>query len=244
MTTLLCQIVAVEKGLQARTDRTVTGIYHTLQKSALFNGFVKHYEPVDTEGERFPDEELIAQHDVETALRQAGDALTELLDVTLTKDVANTMTMAPVIVNGVTVVTAAPVPYLLFLEKQLIDMRTVFHKLPVLDPAQRWEVDPSTGTFRTAPTKSSRTKKVPKVLTKAPSTDKFPAQTEVYMEDVTIGHWEQTKFSGAVTQKRKDQLIKRVDTLLDAVKAAVEEANQVTVNQMTAGPSIFNYLLA
>ena len=47
----LNQIIAVEKGVKARTQRTVTDTYHACQKPALFNGFDKTYQPKDEEGE-------------------------------------------------------------------------------------------------------------------------------------------------------------------------------------------------
>jgi len=44
-----------------------------------------------------------------------------------------------------------PVTYLLFLEKQLTDLRTFVDKLPVLDPSVVWLQDPSSGDWRSEP---------------------------------------------------------------------------------------------
>ena len=91
--------------------------------------------------------------------------------------------------------------------------------------------------------KPKGTKKVPKVLVKYEASDRHAAQTEVYMEDVTVGYWETTKLSGAVTTAWRTTLLDRVNRLIDAVKHAVEEANRVEVEQKKAGEAIFNLLL-
>lgn len=242
MTTQLNQIVAVEKGLKSRVNGDVTRLYHQLQKPALYGGFSKVYTPKDDEGEVYPPERQVVQANVGDDLDAVAKALTQLLDATLTKDVANTKAVGTVRVDGLELVTA-PVPFLLTLEKQLIDFRTVVGKLPVLDSADTWEYDHASMLSRTQPVRTVKTKKVPKVLVKYEATDRHPAQTEVYTEDVTVGHWDTTKLSGAVTTQRRADLLDRVNKLIDAVKHAVEEANRATVEQLKVGESVFDYLL-
>lgn len=242
MTTQLNQIVAVEKGLKSRVTADVTKLYHQLQKPALYGGFSKVYTPKDDEGEIYPPERQVVQANVSDDLDAVGKALTQLLDATLTKDVANTKAAGTVRVGDQELVTA-PVPFLLTLEKQLIDFRTVVGKLPTLDSADTWEYDHASMLSRTQPVRTVKTKKVPKVLVKYEATDRHPAQTEVYTEDVTVGHWDTTKLSGAVTSQRRADLLDRVNTLIDAVKHAVEEANRAVVEQKKVGEAVFDYLL-
>lgn len=242
MTTQLNQIVAVEKGLKSRVNADVTKLYHQLQKPALYGGFSKVYTPKDDEGEVFPPERQVVQAQVEDDLTAIGNRLTQLLDATLTKDVANTKATGTVRVDGQDLVTA-PVPFLLTLAKELTDFRTVVSKLPVLDAADTWNFDHASSLNRTAPVRTVKTKKIPKVLVKYEATDRHPAQTEVYMEDVTVGHWDTTKLSGAVTTQRRADLLDRVNKLIDAVKHAVEEANRTTVEQLKVGEAVFDYLL-
>jgi hypothetical protein len=238
----LNQIVAAEKGQSTRINASITKTYHELQKSQLFSGFTKVYQPKDEDGERFPNERVIVQGNVETSLDAIVEQLSKLIDVTLTKDVANTHAVGRVIVDG-DILLSAPVPFLLFMQKQLIDFRTVLGKLPVLDPAEVWNFDHASNLYRTEPAKSTKTRKVPEVIVKYPATDKHPAQVDMYMKDEVIGHWETTKLSGAITVKRRDDLLNRVNVLLDAVKYAVEEANQHEVTQLTFGQALFDHLL-
>ncbi|MDO5561469.1 MAG: type V CRISPR-associated protein Cas12a/Cpf1, partial [bacterium] len=55
---------------------------------------------------------------------------------------------------------------------------------------------------------------------KAEATDKFPAQVEVFDEDVPVGTWNTTYISTALDVTTKKEYIKRVDNLIDAVKKA------------------------
>ncbi|MFE0101224.1 hypothetical protein [Streptomyces sp. NPDC059009] len=240
----LSQIVAVEKGLKSRTAAAVTKIYHDLQKPALFAGLSRKYTPVDDEGERFPPESTLVQQHVDDQLRSAASQLTKLFDVVATKEVGNTGTFADVVVDGVTVVDGAPVPLLLFLEKQLVDLRAIMVKAPTLDPSEAWQLDENAHGWRTEPVQTMRTRKVPRTLVKYEATDKHPAQTEVYMVDEIVGHWAATKFSGALAPARRDVLVARIDALADAVKRAREEANGADVEQVRVGTAVFDYLLA
>lgn len=242
--TQLNQIVALEKGLKGRTEKTTTKVYHQLQRPAPFAGLSRTYQPKDEDGDVFPPERTLVQETVPDQLDQAANALTELFNVTATKEWGNTIARADVKVDGQVIVEGAPVPYLLFLEKRLVDWRTMVSAVPTLDPAEVWSEDATTGQYRTDPTKTTKTKKTAKVLVKYPATDKHPAQTEVYMEDVVIGEWSTTKFSGAVPAKRRDELVERVNKLIDAVQVAREEANSVEIDQKRPAAAVFSYLLA
>lgn len=241
MSVKLNQIVAAEKHRKGEITGDVTKIYHRFQKPALYSGFRKTYSPKDDDGDRFPDEGVVVQSRVEDDFDVIATKLTQLFDVTLTKDVANTKALGTVRVDGSALITA-PVPFLLFLEKQLLDVRTMVSKVPVLDPSEEWMYDEGNKLHRTNTTSSIKTRKEPQVLVKYPATDKHAAQTEVYMKDVTIGTWMTTKFSGAISVKRRDDLIERVNQLITAVKYAVEEANQFQVEQRRIGEEIFDHL--
>src|SRR5262249_36542841 len=151
-------------------------------------------------------------------LRQVSATLTRLFDVTATKDWANCVARADIVVDSRTIAAGVPVAHLLFLEKQLVDLHTFVKKLPVLDAAESWVRDDSTDSWRTEPVRTIRTKKVPRNHVKAEATDKHPAQVEVYYEDVPVGYWTTVKFSGALPAKRVNEILDRVVALQAAVK--------------------------
>lgn len=240
---LLNQIVALEKGLKARTTRAVTDIYHGLKKAPLYTGISRVYRPKDEDGEQLPQESTRVQLTVEEDLARARDLVGNLLDVVATKEYGNTVARADVTVNGQVLLLDAPVPFLLALEKQLVDWRTMVQALPVLDPSEVWEYDEDNKIFRTQATETHRTRKIPRVLLKAPATERHPAQTEVYNEDVVVGYWSTTKLSGAVPRARRDALVERADKLIDAVKAAREQANSAEVDHRKVAEPLLTYLL-
>lgn len=242
--TKLNQIVAIEQGVKSKSKRDLTDAYHTIQKPALLSGISRTYEPKDEDGDKLPPESTLVQTNVDDVLGQVSDALTRLFDVTLTKDASNSVAKAPVVVDGKTIVSPVPVPYLLFLEKQLQDVRTFTATLPTLDPSERWNKDEATGVYVTEPVQTVKTKKIPKNWEKAPATDKHPAQVEIFHEDVLVGTWTTRKFSGALPAARVAELTERVDKLIEAVKFAREEANSLEVNDAKAGKAVFDYLFA
>ncbi|MFF0576094.1 DUF7873 family protein [Streptosporangium saharense] len=241
--TKLNQILAVEKGVKSDVQRKVTDAYHTVQKTPLLSGISRSYQPIDDEGEQLPPESTRVQVQAESVLKEVGASLTRLFDVTATKDWANCAAKADVRIDGDALLADVPVTYLLFLEKQLTDLHTFIAKLPTLDPSETWALDGNTDTWRTEPVKTTRTKKVPRNHVLAEATDKHPAQVQVYNEDVVVGYWTKVTFSGALPQRRVNELLTRVQKLQDAVKYAREEANGTEITDQRIGEKVFAYLL-
>lgn len=239
----LNQIIAVEKTVKSRSFQELTEAHHQLQKPTLLNGLARTYRPRDEEGEVLPPESTRVQVRAEEVIKQTADILTQLFDVTATKDWANCEAKADVVVGERVLLKQVPVSYLLFLEKQLSDLNTFIRKLPVLDGSETWNFDPSADAYATESVQTVRTKKIPRNHVKAEATDKHPAQVEVYYEDVTVGYWRTTKFSGALPALRVHELQDRIQKLQNAVKFAREEANSFEVTDQKVGERIFAYLL-
>lgn len=240
----LNQIIAIEKGIKTRSQKELTDAHHALQKPALLAGIARTYRPKDEEGEPLPPEATKVQMKAEEIIRRTSDILVELFDVTATKDYTNCKARADVLVDGKPILRDVPVTYLLFLEKQLVDLHTFVKKLPVLDASESWIFDPSADCWATEPVQTVRTKKVPRNHVKAEATEKHPAQVEVYHEDITVGFWKTVKFSGALPAKRVNELAERVEKLQQAVKFAREEANNQAADEQKVGKALFQYLFA
>lgn len=240
--TKLNQIIAIEKGVKTDAANALTRAYHDLQKGQLLSGIARSYQPRDDEGEQLPPESTRVQLRTDQVVADVRKALTRLFDVVATKDHANTSAMADIVVDGVTIADGVPATYLLFLEKQLVDLATFIRKLPTLDPSESWTWSDQQGAYATDPVRTTRTKKVLRNHVKAEATDRHPAQVEVYTEDVVVGYWTTTKFSGAVPASEVAELLERVNKLAEAVKRAREEANSLTVRDLTPGAAILGYL--
>lgn len=244
MATKLNQIIAVEKGVKASSQSELTKNYQLLQKSGMLLGLSRTYQPKDEEGEMLPPESTRVQLKAEEVLRRVSEVMTRLFDVTATKEWANGSAIADVVVDGRTIVADVPVTYLLFLEKRLVDVHTLIDHLPLLDSAEEWEFDETTDCYRTAPSKTIRTKKTPRNHVKAEATEHHPAQVEMYYEDVPVGTWTTVKFSGALPATRVNELRERVEKLQAAVQQAREKANEIEVTDQQIGKPIFDYLFS
>ncbi|MET8342498.1 hypothetical protein [Streptomyces microflavus] len=244
MTTRLSQVVAVEKTRKTEAYGALTAAHHEVQKSPLLTGISRTYRPRDEEGEQLPAESTRVQLRADDAISRALAGLMPFYDVTATKDWANCTARADIRIGNDVLLSQVPVTYLLFLEKQLSGLHTFVEKLPVLDPAEQWTWDEQAGVWRTAPYDTVRSKKVPRNHVLAQATDKHPAQVQVYHEDVPVGVWTTVKFSGALPATRRQELLRRLQAVRDAVKFAREEANSADVTNQRPGANLLNYLFA
>lgn len=239
----LNQILAIEKGIKTRVYSEFTELHHATQKPALMNGFSKTYQPRDEDGETYPAEAQKVQHEHAAVLERVTSLLTELFDITATKDWANCAAKADVVVDGRVLVKDCPATYLLFLEKQLSDLTAFVQKMAELDPSSDWNVDPGTGLFKTDPIAAQRTKKVQRPIVLYDATEHHPAQTQLITEDVVVGQWVTIKYSGALPAPRKKQLLARIEKLSNAVKYAREQANGIDAPDQKIGRAVLDYLL-
>ena len=240
----LNQIIAIEKGIKSRVYGELTELNKAIQKSELFNGFSKTYQKKDEESESLPPESKRVQFTTSDVLRTSQRIPTELMDVTARKDFTNCEAVATVKIDDQEIIKDAPVSFLLFMEKQLTDLRTFIGHLPVLDSADNWTKDQNSGLFKTDVVQTHRTKKTVKPIVLYPATEQHPAQTQLVQEDVIAGYWNQVKQSGAMPLPEKQAMLERVEKLLQVVKQAREEANGYDeVAAPEVGEAVFNYIL-
>ncbi len=240
----LNQIIAIEKGIKSRSVQELAEAQKALQKPALLSGISRTYRPKDEEGEQLPPESKKVKVKAEEIIRNTSEVLTKLFNTTATKDWTNCQARADVVVDGQTLLTQAPVTYLLFLEKDLTDLRTFIKKLPVLDAAETWTFDEPSDCWATEPVQTLRTFKTPRNHVKAEATEHHPAQVEVYYEDVTIGYWRTVKSSGALPARRVNEMLGKLEKPSQAVKFARKEANNTEVEEQRVGERIFQYLFS
>jgi hypothetical protein len=242
--TRLSQIIAVEKGVKADATRRITDLHRDVQKPQLLSGLSRTYRPRAEDGAPLPPESTKVQITADDVLAEAAQVMARLFDVTLTKDAANTVATADVVVDGQVILPKVPVTYLLFLEKQLTDLHTFVAKIPALDPSEEWQFDDARGCYASAPASTVRTTKIPRNHVRAEATVQHPAQVDVFTEDIPQGDWTTVKFSGALPATRQRQLLERVIKLQHAVKYAREEANATEISDVKAGEKVFGYLLS
>jgi hypothetical protein len=254
--TQLHQIVAILPGKKTRVKKDLeTRIYHILDRApAVFNGLTKVYTPAATteDGEQpsefsetRPAETVLVQMTAEQVVDELTTGLADLIDTVATMDRANCLAKADVKVGDRVICEQVPVTTLMMLEKELSDLASVVGRFPTLDPAISWRKDPARGedgVYVSDVVESNSGKKIPKVVTLAPPTKEHPAQVTMVQEDVVVGRWALTKFSGAMTPQRVAGIKQRIEILREAVKFAREEANNITVEDVSYGEEFLNFV--
>lgn len=244
MGTKLNQIIAVVNGKKNSVQRELTDVYKKVQKSDLFSGIDRSYQPSDDDGETFPPEHKKIQYSASNAIKDVTEVLSDLYNTVATQDYGNTKAVADVVVDGKPILSDVPVTHLLYLEKSATDIRTFVNSLPTLDPAEEWEWSDIANCYQSRPAKTNKTKKVYRNHVLYEATKEHPAQVEPYTEDIKVGEWKTIKFSGAMPASDKKVLLERVNKLIDAIKKAREEANMTEVDQVNVSDKLFGYLFS
>lgn len=226
----LCQVLAIEKGAKQRTNKEGGDIHKLLQKGEGFTGRLKRYTPLDSEDtDTQPDEQVSIRFQVGDQVNRFQEVMKELWDIVITKDAGNQKACASIIIDGVAITDDIPATSLVFLEKQLDDIKAVISSIPELHTAHTWTWDDNKSAYVSEETTRNRTKKVTKALVLYPATDKHPAQTQTVQEDVVVGHYTEYYTSSAIPPKKKKEMLDRVYKLKKAVKEARERANATDI---------------
>jgi hypothetical protein len=244
------ELLAVEKDVKDVFSKILDETAETFnQRSAHFLETRKSYRPYNDLDKDLPDEEHTPMvTTVEDKLTYAQGHIIRFVDVELQKERANQTAKSDIIVEmpdgkPKTILTEAPVTFLVQMESALDRIRKVYDKIPTLDPAKTWSKDETkNGIWRADPVKRVRTKKVPKVIVKYDATKEHPAQTEIHLLDEAVGEWTQSFSSGALSPKQKSQILARIDRLIAGVKIARAKANSQEVDSARVGLQIFNFI--
>ncbi len=238
----LNQVLAIESNKKKHHHEEISKLHHATQKEALMNGFHRVYFPKDENGESLPPESQKVQFKYKDAIEQVCDKLGDLIDLTATKDWSNCEAKANVMINGETFLENVPVPHLLFLEKQLDDLRTFVSKMVELDPGETWTWDANADQFRSDVVEQTKKEKRKKAVTLYEATKEHPAQTQLIDEEIVVGTWKKTKYSGAIPGPEKKKLLTRIQCLSDAIKFAREQANATQAVERKIGNTVLAFI--
>lgn len=243
----LNQVISIENQLKSQTKTELTEIHKSTQHKDLFNGHARKFEPRDDDpnsptGEKLPDENKNVTFFVTEILSKSAEKWSRSFDVAGLREWGNAKAKASVVVDGRAILSDAPVGFLLYLEKQLEDVRKFVETLPTLDPAEKWEAFDGDKIYKTDRSGQARNKQVTRAMVLYEATPEHPAQVKEVQENVFAGTWWTTKYSSALPVQRKTELLSRVQKLYEAVKFAREEANEIEVEDLKIGKPVFEYL--
>lgn len=234
-------VVALERNARTNSLGKLTSIYHDIQRTDVFTGRHRIYTPF-AESQSDKDELLENKLPALTALEvlaKVRGLLEKPWDLGATRDASNMTATAPIVVGGETLVPDVPVVTLLTLEQELTKLRTALQPLPVLSATEEWQPRER---YQIAVSKKLRNRKVMKSLVLVEATKEHPAQAQPYSEDEPCGTITTTEFSGAIDRAEKERLMDRINTLIEAVKAARAVANQTPVKELKLADKLLSYV--
>lgn len=246
----LHQIISVIKTRKADAEKALTQAYHKFQAdNNILIGISKTYVPIteSTESEYMPNEKKPVRTTVKEILRDVREICVAAHDLVYLQDSANCEAKANVdcsMHNRTLALKDIPATHLLYMEKQIQSYITVIEKMPVVDSSEKYVFDSQTNLYATEPIFSVRTKKIKKGLILAPATEKHPAQSQMIEEDVQTHKISTVKYSGAVTEETRQDMLARAKHLLAQVQSARAVANEVEVSNNTKniGGSVFDFI--
>lgn len=243
-TARLGQKIAIEAQIRKDSMRRLTEAYHALSKPDLLDGIHGTYEPRDDLGDRLPPEGKRVQATVEEMVTKTHEVLVEMYNATAARDFTNATegARADVVVDGAALIEKAPVPYLLWLDKQLDELKAFANRMPTLSPSTTWTPTGERGVFVSEAVVVSRSVPKPTVIELSPATDKFPANARLEVVPTVVGDWTRRKYSGAVPVERKEKILNRIHAMKVAVAAAKAEANQAEAVTPDVGARVMDYL--
>lgn len=168
------------------------------------------------------------------------------LDVMATIELSNIHAKADLVVNGAVIIPSVPVTVLMPLKKELVKLVPVFDSIATLDSAKVWELDDTyekAGVYKSPVVTTVQTIINKKWVVIAEATPQHPAQLREVDDRVDVGSFNTTNYSGDMPQRAKDELLSRLNSLIEAVDTAISVANNSEVTPMEIGGKVTNYLL-
>lgn len=243
---LLHEILAVENDKENAAKIILEEAVVTFtKKQEHFIGKVVEYKPFD---ENSPDADVQSKEldtTVYDKLDYALNAVVQSIDVTATKEAANQLAVADVILDGEVIFIALPATTLLTLETRLKRLFDSFKHIPTLAPGRKWTQDPNKGKhiWVDEPETKFRTSRTTKHKILVEPTEHHPAQIDKWQEDERIGIYVSTTWCGMISPAQKSNLLARTNKLIVAVKEARQRANTQPIENIHIGDTIKKYLL-
>jgi hypothetical protein len=247
----LHQLIAVEKDAKNKLQKIVEECSKTFnQRAGLFMETRKAYSAFAADDADRPDEEFSPmQSTVQAKLDYVQDTVVRALDVLIQKERANAKAKADIEVEQLdgtkkVLISDVPVSALVQLENNLEDLRTrVYNEIPTLDPSKVWKKDETNADVWVAePVSRQRTRKVQESLVLIQPTKEHAGQAQMVTVDKPVGNWIHSTKSGALSPKQKSDLLDKIERLIAGVKIARAKANDVEVETVQIGKTIFNYI--
>lgn len=238
----LFEVITVEPEKRSAFEKIKNETVHVFKGKDLFEGHDKQYTPKNEGGDPLEGQKKEVVTTVEQRLAWTEKTICDFIDLELVKENSNMRAKADIVIDGVVLAKEVPATFLLPLEKRLKEIRDYYDQIPTRELSKKWEETGSGGILKHGPIEQYRTAKKTIPIVLYPATDKHPAQVKDVTEDVHIGTWRTTYFSGAAHPGQKAEWIGRIDKLIEAVKKARMKANEVETTDASIGKTLFDFI--
>lgn len=223
--------------------------YHAVQRGQGWDGFHKTYVPREDGGVKYPDQGKLVSMNASDFWTEFKEAYGKIIDAAATKDFANTEAKADVVVDGEVLMHDVPAPFLLWMDHALVDVRTFLNKMPTLPADENWKYDKARGHHvskepEVTPKTEPRHKGIVLYAHQIEGDKALPAQTQMVQETEIVGMWHNTKFHGGMEADDKKRYLAHTQTLLEAVRTALSEANSMKVERQSPAKMMFDFITA
>lgn len=245
----LHELLAVESDLRTARDKQKKEIVNDfITKPGIFLGACKTLTMFDENRVQEQGEDKVdVDHTVTEHIKLATDSFVQYWDMKLQKETANQEAKAHVIVDGKTLFSDLPVTFILGMEEELRQLRSVYECAPTLKPGVTWASDgqKGRGIYKSQhPDEKNKTQKSVEFTVMVPATEFHPAQVKEWSEDKTVGKYVTETWSGMISEADRAFMLSRVDKLLRAFKQARQRANCQATSSMDIGKEIITYIHA
>lgn len=237
----LHELLAIKDG----TKGTYSTMYQELMSvlnSEKLDGMVKTYQPAKEDGEKFPADIKVVVTTVKDKINYTKESMIKYIDILCTISETNRLANAPLVIDNKEIGKFSPTT-LLEIEKFLISLRMIYSKIPTLDTSKEWKLSNNEeNIYITNPIVAARVidKTDWKVI--VPASDKHAADVrQVDIRDYT-GDWTTIHKTGRIPVGNKAILMRRIDILLNAVRAARALANRQELEEISIGEEIFDFI--
>jgi len=241
----LYEVLAVENTLHQAAKKLMDESVRSLGKENLFNGMTTKLNMFDAEQAHLNTTETVELvTTVDENLDYIINPIAQYWDAVLQKDASNQNARADIIIDGTVLAADVPATFLLGLESKLGDIRKLYEKIHTLAPGFKWVLDEQErpGTYKTTAPVRFKTEKDTEFRIVVAADEHHPAQVRELPRTQNVARYDTTKICGFLTPLEKAVRIKRIDTLLRAVKKARQRANSVDLTNAHIGEYLFAYI--
>jgi hypothetical protein len=244
------ELLAVEANLKGQANATRLELQNTFEKKKHhFSQSIQTFQPFEEGKPAITESVLDLQTTVAKEIKWLSTFLIKAIDAGHQVNVGNTIARADVVLeDGTTLLEDIPSIALLEMEKRMKELQDFINTIPTLDPAKGFDLDKSQGegVYAARETMKVRTRKIKKIYTLSPATDKFPAQVQLIDEDEPVGTITTREWSGLLTVADKGEYLERTENIIRALKKARSRANdkEIDTDKTRVGAKLLGFVFS